>query len=412
MTSRRVPRWSELRPFLRFEKPDLHVRRRRLAAAQTLWDVRRVARRTTPAAAFDYVDGAAEAEISMRRARRAFAQVTFSPRVFRDVASVDTGTTILGRPADLPLVFGPTGFTRMMHHEGERAVARSAERHGIPYALSTMGTTSIEEVAEAAPGGRRFFQLYVWKDRSRSEALIRRAADAGYDTLVVTVDTPVAGLRLRDIRNGMTIPPSLTPRTVLDAAWRPAWWLNLFTTEPLSFASLSHWSGTVQQLANQMFDPTASFDDLAWIRGQWPGKLVLKGLQSVEDARAAAEAGCDGIVLSNHGGRQLDRAPVPLELLPAVAAELGDRMEIFVDTGVMSGGDIAAAVGLGATAVWVGRAYLYGLMAGGEAGVDRVAEILGSELSRTMRLMGCSRLSELRDHRVALGAVPAACTTA
>jgi L-lactate dehydrogenase (cytochrome) len=255
-------------------------------------------------------------------------------------------------------------------------------------------------VATAAPQGRKWFQLYMWRDRERSMALVKRAADAGFDTLLATVDVPVAGARLRDVRNGMSIPPALTMRTALDAAVRPHWWFDLLTTEPLSFASLDRWSGTVGEYLDSMFDPSLIFDDLAWIKAQWPGKLVVKGIQTLDDARAVADLGVDGIVLSNHGGRQLDRAPVPFHLLPTVARELGADTEILVDTGVMSGADIVAAVALGARTVLVGRAYLYGLMAGGEAGVRRAVDILSGQVIRTMKLLGVTCLEDLSPRHV------------
>jgi L-lactate dehydrogenase (cytochrome) len=263
-----------------------------------------------------------------------------------------------------------------------------------------MGTASIEDVADANPDGRNWFQLYMWKDRDRSMALVERAAAAGYDTLLVTVDVPVAGARLRDKRNGMSIPPALTLGTVVNALPRPQWWIDFLTTEPLAFASLDRWSGTVAELLDTMFDPTVTFDDLAWIKTQWPGKVVVKGIQTLADARRVVDIGVDGIVLSNHGGRQLDRAPVPFHLLPEVAAELGKDTEILLDTGIMSGADIVAAVALGARFTLIGRAYLYGLMAGGEAGVDRAISILSEQVARTMRLLGVTRLEELTPSHV------------
>ena len=275
-----------------------------------------------------------------------------------------------------------------MHTEGEIAGAHAAARAGIPFSLSTLGTSSIEEVKAANPNGRNWFQLYMWKDRDRSMALVERAAAAGFDTLLVTVDVPVAGARLRDTRNGMSIPPALTLRTVLDAVPHPRWWFDLLTTEPLSFASLDRWPGTVAEYLDTMFDPTVTFEDLAWIKSQWPNKLVVKGIQTLEDAKSVVDLGVDGIVLSNHGGRQLDRAPVPFHLLPTVAREVGGDTEIVLDTGIMSGADIVAAIALGARFTLVGRAYLYGLMAGGEAGVDRAIEILSEQVARTMRLLG------------------------
>lgn len=405
MTERRLPRWSELRPLIRTRRLELDPTKRRLDRALTIADLRAIAKRRTPKAPFDYTDGAAEDEISLRRARALFRRVQFNPSVLRDVSKVDTSTTILGRPAALPFAFAPTGFTRMMQHEGESAVVRVAERTGIPYALSTMGTTSIEDVAAAAPSADKWFQLYIWTDRDAGKDLVERAREAGYTTLVLTVDVPVAGARLRDVRNGMTIPPTLTPRTLVDMAMHPSWWFNLLTTKPLSFASLSEWPGTVAELINHMFDPTVTFDDLAWMRETWSGSLVVKGIQNVEDARRVVDLGADAVVVSNHGGRQLDRAPVPLELLPKVVDEVGDRAEVFVDTGVMTGADIVAGVALGAKAVLVGRAYLYGLMAGGERGVQRAVEILGSEISRTMQLLGVSKVEELNRSHVSLPAV-------
>jgi L-lactate dehydrogenase (cytochrome) len=258
-----------------------------------------------------------------------------------------------------------------------------------------MGTTAIEDVKAANPDGRNWFQLYMWKDRDRSMALVDRAAAAGFDTLLVTVDVPVAGARLRDKRNGFAIPPQLTLGTVINAIPRPEWWFNFLTTEPLAFASLDRWSGTVGELLDSMFDPTVTFDDLAWIKKQWPGKLVVKGVQNVDDAKKLAKMGVDGITLSNHGGRQLDRAPIPFHLLPAVVREVGKDTEIAIDTGIMSGADIVASIALGAKFTLVGRAYLYGLMAGGREGVDRMIYILRDQIERTMKLLGVSTLEEL-----------------
>lgn len=396
---RRLPKPHDLAPLIQFKKPQLNAKRRRLDAALTIDDLRTIAKRRTPTAAFDYTDGSADDEISIARARQAFLDIEFHPAILRDVAKVDTSCTILGGRSELPFGIAPTGFTRMMQTEGEYAGARAAARAGIPFSLSTMGTASIEDVKAANPHGRNWFQLYMWKDRDRSIALLDRAAAAGYDTLLVTVDVPVAGARLRDKRNGMSIPPALTARTVIDALPRPQWWIDFLTTEPLAFASLDRWSGTVAELLDTMFDPTVTFDDLGWIKQRWPGKLVVKGIQTVADAKAVTDLGVDGIVLSNHGGRQLDRAPVPFHLLPEVAAEVGHRTEIVLDTGISSGADIVASIALGARFCLIGRAYLYGLMAGGEAGVDRAITILADQVARTMRLLGVSSLTELTpDH--------------
>ena len=400
MTARRLPRRHDLAPLMRFKRPVLSPRERRLAAALTIEDLRQVAKRRTPRAAFDYTDGAADDEVSLSRARQAFADVEFHPSILRDVSKVDTSREVLGVRTALPFGIAPTGFTRLMQTEGEIAGATAAEAADIPYTLSTMGTTSIEDVAAAAPGARKWFQLYMWKDRDRSMALVERAAKAGFDTLMVTVDVPVAGARLRDTRNGFTIPPTLTPRTVANALPRPAWWFNLLTTEPLAFASLDSWSGTVGDLLDTMFDPTVTYDDLAWIRDQWPGKVSVKGVQTVDDARRLADAGVDAIVLSNHGGRQLDRAPVPFHLLSSVVEAVGTDVEVHLDTGIMSGQDIVAAIAHGARFTLVGRAYLYGLMAGGRPGVDRAIDILRGQLERTMRLLGVSSLDELEPGHV------------
>ncbi|MGO9034935.1 alpha-hydroxy acid oxidase [Mycobacterium sp.] len=400
MVKRRIPKPQDLAPLIRFRKPRLDRVQRRLDDAQTIHDLRRIAKRRTPRAAFDYTDGAAEEEISLSRARQAFRDSAVHPTILRGGSIARTGWEVLAQPVALPFANAPTGFTRLMHTEGEIAGARVAAAAGIPFSLSTLGTASIEEVAAAAPQGRRWFQLYMWRDRDRSMALVRRAADAGFDTLLATVDVPVAGSRLRDVRNGMSIPPALSLRTVLNAVPRPRWWFDLLTTEPLAFASLDRWSGTVGEYLDTMFDPSLTFDDLEWIKAQWPGKLVVKGIQTLDDARAVVDRGVDGVVLSNHGGRQLDRAPVPFHLLPAVARELGKDAEILLDTGIMSGADIVAAIALGARCTLIGRAYLYGLMAGGGAGVHRAVEILSGQLTRTMRLLGVTCLEELTPKHV------------
>ncbi|MFN6118971.1 MAG: alpha-hydroxy acid oxidase, partial [Actinomycetes bacterium] len=288
----------------------------------------------------------------------------------------------------------------MMHTAGERAGAAAAGAAGIPFSLSTVGTSTPEEVATANPSGRNWFQLYMWNDRERSIDVLQRAASAGFDTLLVTVDVPVAGARLRDRRNGLTVPPTLTGRTVLNAIPRVRWWWDFLTTEPIGFSNFRHWDGTVAELLDTMFDPTVDFDDLVWIRDQWPGPVVVKGIQTVDDAVRCARLGVDGIVLSNHGGRQLDRAPVPFHLLPRVVREVGDDVEVMVDTGIMSGADVVASIALGARFTLVGRAYLYGLMAGGRAGVDRTIQILREEIVRTMKLLGVASLAELEPRHV------------
>ncbi|MFZ4063534.1 MAG: alpha-hydroxy acid oxidase [Candidatus Nanopelagicaceae bacterium] len=397
---RRFPGIKELAGLMRFRKPIFNGRKRRLSRALTIYDLRVIAKRRTPKAPFDYTDGGADTESSLTRARQTFEKIEFQPRILRDVSSVDTSVMMLGKLAAMPIGIAPTGFTRMMQTEGEYAGATAARDAGIPYTLSTMGTRSIEDVARIAPDGRNWFQLYMWKDRDRSMALVDRAKAAGFDTLVLTVDVPVAGARLRDVRNGMTIPPSLTSKTILNALPRPAWWMNFLTTDPLKFASLDSWKGTVAELLDSMFDPTVTFDDLKWIRKQWNGNLLVKGIQNAEDAVLVQKAGADAITLSNHGGRQLDRAPVPYLLIPEVRKAVGKKFEIHVDTGIMHGADVVACIAAGANFTWIGRAYLYGLMAGGKEGVDRSLEILRTQMVRTMKLLGARSLDELNPSHI------------
>jgi L-lactate dehydrogenase (cytochrome) len=400
MVTRQLPNPAELFELMRFKAPELNGRKRRLDAALTIADLRMIAKRRTPKAAFDYTDGAAEGELSLNRARLAFEDIELHPSILRPAEHVDTTTTILGGPSALPFGIAPTGFTRLMQTEGEVAGASAAAAAGIPFTLSTLGTTSIEDVKAANPHGRNWFQLYVMRDREVSYALARRAAAAGFDTLMFTVDTPVAGARLRDKRNGFSIPPQLTVGTILNAIPRPWWWFDFLTTPKLEFASLSSTGGTVGELLDAAMDPTISYDDLAIIRDIWPGTIVIKGVQNVEDAARLVDLGVDGIVLSNHGGRQLDRAPIPFHLLPHVVREVGKDATIMIDTGIMNGADIVASIALGAKFTLVGRAYLYGLMAGGREGVDRTIAILRSEIERTMRLLGVATLDELGPQHV------------
>jgi isopentenyl diphosphate isomerase/L-lactate dehydrogenase-like FMN-dependent dehydrogenase len=400
MTQRRIPRPGDFAELLRFRAPTFDRTAARLARAQTIADLRDIARRVTPKAPFDYTDGAAEQELSLARARRAFNDIEFHPAILRDVSAVDTSVTVTGGPSALPFGIAPTGFTRMMHTAGERAGAAAAGAAGIPFSLSTVGTATPEEVAAANPDGRKFFQLYMWRDRARSIDVLDRAAASGFDTLLVTVDTPVAGARLRDRYNGLTIPPSLTGRTVIGAIPKVRWWFDFLTTEPLQFSTFQGFDGSVAELLDSMFDPTVTYDDLAWIKERWPGPVVVKGVQTLDDARRCAALGVDGVLLSNHGGRQLDRAPVPFQLLPRVRQELPDDVEVWVDTGIMAGADIVAALARGATFTLVGRAYLYGLMAGGRRGVDRAIEILADGVVRTMKLLGVARVADLQPSHV------------
>ena len=397
---RTLPSPSALSELLKFRRVELNGRKRRLAAAHTIWDLREIAKARTPKGPFDYTDGGAESEISLNRSREIFRNIEFAPRILQDVSSVSTEAIVLGNKFDLPFGIAPTGFARMMHAEGEIAGARAAEKFGIPFSLSTVGTTSIEDVVSASPGGVNWFQLYMWKDRDASMQLVERAKQAGVTNLILTVDVPVAGARLRDVRNGLTVPPTLSLSTIVDAIPRREWWWNFLTTKPLEFASMSNWNGTVAELLDYMFDPTMTFEDLKWLRKNWDGTLTVKGIQTLDDAKKAAKYGADAVILSNHGGRQLDRAPVPLMLVEQVSKELKKDVEVHLDSGIMSGADIVAAIALGANFTYIGKAYLYGLMAGGQEGVERCLSIIESQIIRTMKLLGVKDLKELTPKQV------------
>jgi L-lactate dehydrogenase (cytochrome) len=397
---RRIIRPRELMSLMKFKAPQFNAKKRRLTSALTIYDLKDIAQRRTPKAAFDYTDGAAEGELSLARARQAFEDIEFHPSILRDVSAVDTTTTILGGTSAMPFGIAPTGFTRLMQTEGEIAGAGAAGAAGIPFTLSTLGTSSIEDVKATNPEGRNWFQLYVMRDREISYGLVERAAAAGFDTLMFTVDTPVAGARLRDKRNGFSIPPQLTLGTIINAIPRPWWWIDFLTTPPLEFASLSSTGGTVGELLDSAMDPSITFDDLKTIRDMWPGKIVIKGVQNVDDSKKLTTLGVDGILLSNHGGRQLDRAPIPFHLLPTVVREVGEDTAVMVDTGIMNGADIVASMALGAKFTLIGRAYLYGLMAGGRHGVDRAIQILSEQIVRTMKLLEVTSIEELEPAHV------------
>ena len=395
-----------LRSVLRFRRFELNSNKRRLATAANTDDLRRIAKRRLPAGVFDYIDGGAEDERTMRANRDAFVNYRFRPRVLRDVSDIHTTTSLLGKEVAFPLVLAPTGFTRIADPQGELAVARAAQRAGLPYTLSTLSTRSIEEVAAANRDGRRWFQVYVWKDRALLRDMIERAAVAGYEALVITVDTANLGRRERDVRRGFELPPKLGLDSIVDGVLHPSWTWRFVRAEPIRFANVATSAAATGQpegtsavnlaatFASQ-FDARLSWDDIEWFRSNWGGPIVLKGIQSVDDARMAAESGVDAIALSNHGGRQLDDAPAALELVAPVADQVGGRVEIICDGGVRRGSDIVKALALGATACMAGRAYLYGLAAGGELGVDTVLDLLAADVRRTMALLGVARIDEL-----------------
>jgi L-lactate dehydrogenase (cytochrome) len=291
----------------------------------------------------------------------------------------------------------------MMHHEGEAAVARVAQRNGLPYTLSTVGTSTVEDVAEAAPEGNNWFQLYLTNQEALNNELVDRAVAAGFTTVVLTIDTAVGGNRLKDVQNGLTIPPSLTVKTFLDMSRFPYWWVNKLTTSPIDFASVRDFPGSSADVAALLFDPGLDYEDLAWLRAKWPHQLLVKGVLNPADAKRVLELGADGVIVSNHGGRQLDRTPATLDVLPEVRAAVGPEATVLLDSGVRSGQDIVAALALGADAVMVGRAYLYGLMAGGERGVQRAVEILRTEYQRTLQLLGLDATSKIDSRHVRRG---------
>ena len=395
---RQLPRWKSIKPLLGWGLPKSPFQDRKLNSVVNLAELRSLAKRRVPKAVFDYVDGGANDELAYARSQEIYSRVEFKARVLRDVSVIDLKTNILDKESALPIIFAPTGYTRMMHYKGEVMVAKVCDENNLIYNLSTMGTTSSKEIGEQVPNVRRWFQLYLWRDRDQSLKFIEEAKAAGFEGLMLTVDTAVGGIKWRDIRNGLTVPPKIGLKTFFDMALKPKWWFNLLTTAPLEFATFRNFNKPLSEIAAKVFDPAVTFEDVKWLRSVWQGKLIIKGIQTVSDAQELAKIGVDAIVLSNHGGRQLDRSVVPLELLPAVRTAIGPKgsgSEIYIDGAIMSGADCLAAVALGADAVLIGRAYLYGAMAAGKNGVEKVVEILRFEMETALKLMGAKNLSEL-----------------
>lgn len=395
---RQLPRWKSIKPLLGWGLPKSPFRDRKLNSVVNLAELRLLAKKRVPKAVFDYVDGGANDELAYARSQEIYSRIEFKARVLRDVSVINLKTKILDKESSLPLIFAPTGYTRMMHYQGEVMVAKVCDENNLIYNLSTMGTTSSKEIGEQVPNVRSWFQLYLWRDRDQSLKFIEEAKAAGFEGLMLTVDTAVGGIKWRDIRNGLTVPPKIGLKTFFDMALKPKWWFNLLTTAPLEFATFRNFNKPLSEIAAKVFDPAVTFEDVKWLRSVWQGKLIIKGIQTVSDAQELAKIGVDAIVLSNHGGRQLDRSVVPLELLPAVRAAIGPKgnsPEIYIDGAIMSGADCLAAVALGADAVLIGRAYLYGAMAAGKNGVEKVVEILRFEMETALKLMGAKNLSEL-----------------
>ena len=394
--------WQTFRSVAQFDAPTLDPVERRLRKVASVEDLRRIAKRRLPAGVFDYIDGGAEDERTLAANTAGFSSLEFRPRVLRDVSSIDTSTTLFGRPASMPIVLAPTGFTRIAHSAGELAVARAAERAGIPWSLSTMGTRSIEDVA-AVSDGEKWFQIYTWRDRGLVQELVGRAGAAGYTTVWLTVDTAVLGRRERDVRRGMTLPPKLGLGTLVDGALHPAWTWDFLRHEPITFANIVGRSDedgssavSLAEHVKRQFDQALSWDDIDWLRSFWDGDIVLKGIQTVEDAKQAVAVGVSGIGLSNHGGRQLDDAPIPVELIEPVRQEIGEQATIICDGGVRRGSDVVKAIALGADVVSLARPYYYALGAAGERGVDWVLEFFREGIEQTMALTGCRTLDEIQ----------------
>lgn len=414
--------FTTLRSVVALRRFDFNGRRRRLAKCGDIDDVRRLAKRNLPGGVFDYFDGAAETEWSMANNSAAFERVHLTPRVLVDVSHIDTSVTVMGTRMPFPFAFSPTGFTRIATSAGETAVARVAARHGVPYTLSTLGTRSIEEVAAArasvttaAVRGQTaakqtataasplWYQLYVWKDRGLSRELVQRAKAAGYQAIMVTVDTAVFGRRNRDVRRGFTLPPKIGLETFIDGVRHPRWTFDFVTHEPITFSAVSGRGDvdgstaiTLSDYVNSQFDASLSWHDLDWVRSESGLPIMLKGIQSVEDAVRARNEGVEAIALSNHGGRQFDGSPAPIELLPSVMDAVGDGIEVLVDGGVRRGSDVVKACALGARAVMFGRPYLYGLGAAGELGVEWVINYFTAGVKRTMALVGATDVASLR----------------
>ena len=395
---RQFPRWKNIKPLLGWSLPKDPLADRKLKKVVNLAELRLLSKKRVPKAVFDYVDGGANDELAYARSQEIYSRVEFNAKVLRDVSKIDLTANIVGQKSALPIIFAPTGYTRMMHYQGEVMVAKVCDENNLVYNLSTMGTTSSKEIGDQVPNVRRWFQLYLWRDRSQSLKFIEEAQIAGFEGLVLTVDTAVGGIKWRDMRNGLTVPPKIGLKTFFDMALKPKWWFNLLTTAPLEFATFRNFNKPLSEIAAKVFDPAVTFEDVKWLRSVWKGKLIIKGIQTVSDAVELKNIGVDAIVLSNHGGRQLDRSVVPLELLPQVRSAIGAKgngPQIFIDGAIMSGADVLAAIALGADAVLIGRAYLYGAMAAGKKGVEKVVEMLRFEMETAMKLLGAKDLSEL-----------------
>jgi L-lactate dehydrogenase (cytochrome) len=387
---------QEIAELVRVSRPPSPYGARRLARTYSIEDVARIARKRLARGALNYLEGGGEDEYTLRRNRAAFDEYELVPGTLHDMSQIDTATTALGSQLPAPIILSPVGGPRLIHHEGELAVARAARYAGIPYAISTLATVSLERIAHETDGDL-WFQLYLWGDRGVAKDLLARAQELGYRALLFSVDVNVRSKRERELHAGVKLPePDLTLRTFLDGALHPSWSWHFLTSEAVGFPNVEQQgSSDAATSLSDMFDGTVCWDDLEWIRDVWNGPIALKGILSPDDARRAADEGVDALIVSNHGGRQLDHVPATIDVLPAIVDAVDERLEVLFDSGVRRGTDILTALALGARAVLVGRAYLYGLAAAGEAGVRHAIDILFQELRTAMALAGTKSVSNI-----------------
>jgi len=383
------------------------MRDRPLKRQGNIWEIREAARRRLPSPLFDFLEGGGEDEWTLKRNIAAFDDWCLLPRTLVDVAAIDTATTVLGHKIDWPVMLGPTGMSRVFHNDGEMAIARAAAKAGTIYTLSTMSSFSMEDVAGATPAPK-WFQVYCFRDRELTREFLSRAKASGYTGLMVTVDVPVPANRERDRRSGMTIPPKLTLGSMMKFAQRPGWVFDYLTGKPPILANVIHKvsagsaaSMSLTDYIHSQFDPSVTWKDVEWMVGEWDGPLIVKGILHPEDARNARAIGAKAVIISNHGGRQLDAASSSLDALPRIADAVGTDIELLLDGGVRRGTHVLKALALGATACLIGRAYLYGLCAGGEAGIDRALTVLRAEVKRDMALMGACSIADVTRDKVA-----------
>ncbi|WP_420638849.1 alpha-hydroxy acid oxidase [Candidatus Poriferisocius sp.] len=367
----------------------------------TYEDFRQAARRRLPTMVFDFVEGGAEGEVTVAANRSSIDAVELAPSYLVDVADREVSTTVLGAPVSMPYLLAPAGLATLVHREGELAAARAAAAAGTVFAVSTGSGYSLEDIAEAAPDGRRWFQLYLWKSPEVVRSLVNRARDAGYEALVLTVDVPVVGKRERDLRNGMSLPPRIRWNRALDTARRPGWLHHMVTGPDITFGSLVELgigddaSAIGAYVDRELADPARTWQDVAWLRREWEGPLLVKGVITVADAEAAAKWGADGVIVSNHGGRQLDSVPGAFSVLPRIAEAVGDRVEVLVDGGCQRGSDVVKARALGARAAMGGRSWFWPLAVAGEPGVARMLDIFRADIDRTLALIGRRRFDDI-----------------